>query len=374
MRVFPINNKKIVFSAYEGDGGFCCNPRYIAEELHRQRPDIRIVWLTRKDRKNFPEYVEVKKYTDWNIAFHLSTAKVWIDNYRKPYGTLKRRGQHYIQTWHASIGFKAVGLYRGDKFPKIARIVSEADSKLADYFLSNSKYCNDIYPKKLLYKGPTLMTGSPRVDCLIDKDSLKIKNVRNRLGVNNGEKLLIFAPTFRGGNQQGKKNVLSDIPSIDFDRLLNNLEKKFKGEWKILLRLHPQLSAKLDKMPLNMEDERLIDVSQEPDMSELLMCCDMLITDYSSCAFDAAFAKIPVLLYADDVEEYISNRGEFMWKREEIPFDIAENNDELESNIINFSTDRYIDNINVFMTQNEVVEKANACKELVHTIINQYSL
>ncbi len=360
MRVFPIKKNRVVFSTFEGDGGFCCNPRYIAEELHRQRPDAEMIWLTRKSASEFPEYIKVKKYTDWNIARYLSTAKVWVDNYRKPYGTLKRKGQFYLQTWHASIGFKAVGLYRGDKFPEIARIVSEADSALADYFISNSEYCNKVYPKKLLYNGPTLMTGSPRVDCLIQKDENQIEKVRKRIGVQKDVKLVMFAPTFRGGNQKGKKQVVSDIPSIDFDRLLKNLHEKFGGEWNVLLRLHPQLSAKLDKMPINTNDPRLIDVSQEPDISELLMCCDLLITDYSSCAFDAAFARIPVLLYADDVQEYIENRGKFMWKKEELPFDIAENNDELDGIVYSFDLMQYATKVDEFMRENGVYEIGRA--------------
>ena len=33
MAEHEIVKNRIVFSAFEGDGGFCCNPRYIAEEL-----------------------------------------------------------------------------------------------------------------------------------------------------------------------------------------------------------------------------------------------------------------------------------------------------------------------------------------------------
>ena len=371
MGLLPINKKKIVFSTFEGDGGFCCNPRYIAEELHKKRPDLKIVWVTRKSAENFPEYVTVKKYSDWSLAYHLSTAKVWVDNYRKPFGTVKKEGQLYIQTWHASIGFKAVGLYRGDKFPEIARIVSEADSSLADYFISNSKYCDDVYPKKLLYTGPTLMTGSPRVDCMVVKDDKAIADVRRKIGVKQEDKLIMFAPTFRGGNQKGVKQVVSEIPSIDFERLISNLERKFGGNWKVLLRLHPQLSAHMDKMPISQDDERFIDVSQQPDISELLMCCDMVITDYSSCAFDAAFAHIPVLLYADDVQEYIDNRGKFMWKRSELPFEIAENNDELEQNIKKFDLDKYIKNVDDFMVKHKVLEDGHASERVVEEILRK---
>lgn len=369
MRIFPIRKNKVVFSAYEGDGGFCCNPRYIAEELHRRRPDLEYVWLTKDLTREFPDYIKVRSYSPWSLVYHLSTAHIWIDNYRKPYGTLKRKGQFYLQTWHASIGFKAVGLYRGDAFPEIARVVSEWDSQLADYFLSNSAYCDRVYPKKLLYSGPTLRTGSPRVDCLItDRDKL-YPLIREKYHLHPAVKLLLFAPTFRGGDKGGKKQVTAESPQLDFDRLLSSLQNRFGGEWRVLLRLHPQLAAKMDEMPLLSKDERLIDVSQAPDISEVMASCDAVLTDYSSCAFDAAFAKIPVFLYADDVQEYIKNRGQFMWKREELPFSIAETNDQLEENINTFDQQRYHTLIERFMEQHEVCEDGQASKRTADRIL-----
>lgn len=368
MWILPINNKKIVFSTFEGDGGFCCNPRYIAKEIHDQNLNYKIVWLTNDVGREFPEYIKVVKNTNLNKVYQLATAKMWIDNYRKPYGTLKRKGQTYIQTWHASIGFKAVGLFRGDAFPKIARIVSEWDSNLIDYVISNSEYCDKVYPQKLLYSGKTLRVGSPRVDCLInDKDKLR-KEIREKYNINQDEKLLLFAPTFRGGDKDGKKQVVAPIPSVDFDRLLKSLEEKYNCRWKVLLRLHPQLSAKMDTMPLNHEDERLVDVSQAPDISEVMAACDLVLTDYSSCAFDAAFAQIPVLLYADDVEDYIANRGKFMWEKEELPFLKAKNNDELIKNVELFNLEKYQNEVSNFMLKNKVEEKGSASREVVSFI------
>ncbi len=368
MWLFPIKRDKIVFAAFEGDGGFGCNPRYIAEEMHRRHPNLKMFWLTHDISRWFPNYIQPIKDTPFNTAFHLATAKVWVDNYRKPYGTLKREGQLYIQTWHASIGFKAVGLFRGDSFPQIARIVSEWDSSLADYFLSNSKYCDDIYPKKLLYNGPTLRVGSPRVDPMInDRDVLK-KRIRRIHGLDEMSKLVLFAPTFRGGVQQGKKQVVAQTPQIDFDELIQSLQVRFGGEWFVLLRLHPQLSAQLDEMPLMQKNSRLIDVSQMPDMSEILGGCDLLITDYSSCAFDAAFAHVPVLIYADDVDEYIKNRGMLMWTREELPFKVAEDNMTLLDNIRNFDVNEYLNAVSKFMTKYAVVEDGRASERVVDVI------
>ena len=369
--VLPIRKNKIVVTTFEGDGGYCCNPRYIVEELMRRGKEYDIVWLTHNTDRDFPPGIKVVKDTYLNMAYHLSTAQVWIDNYRKPYGTVKRKNQFYIQTWHASIGFKAVGLYRGELFPKIAEIVSRADSNLADYFISNSDYCDKIYPKKLLYNGKTLRTGSPRVDCLINSKEKYRQEIRKRYGISIDAKILLFAPTFRGGNQKEKKEVVSDIPQIDFARVKEILEKKTKKEWYILVRLHPQLAGKMEKMPLLATVENMVDVSQADDISELLAATDLLITDYSSCAFDALFATIPTLLYADDVEEYIKNRGMFMWKKEELPFDIAENNDELVHNICNFDMERYQKRAYEFMQTHGVVEDGHA-SERVADVIEEY--
>lgn len=370
MRVFPIKENKIVFSTFEGDGGFCCNPRYIAEELHQRGVSCEMVWLTHDVTREFPSYIHVIKDTPWNTAYHLSTAKIWVDNYRKPYGAKKRKGQFYLQTWHASIGFKAVGLYRGDSFPEIARRVSEWDSNLIDLMISNSKYCDEVYPKKLLYSGPTIRVGSPRVDCLINNKQVLHEKVRKKLNLESHIKLLLFAPTFRGGNQKGKKQVVAPIPTIDFDKLIQALEEKTGSKWKVLLRLHPQLSAQMDKMPINHEDERLIDVSQSDDISVLMGGCDLVITDYSSCAFDACFAKIPVLLYADDVQEYVQNRGKFMWEKEELPFLMAQTNEELIMNVELFQQEKYEACVERFMSLHEVCEEGRASAKVVDRLLD----
>lgn len=364
MQKYPIDSKKVVFSSFEGDGGFSCNPKYIAEALHRIMPECEMVWLTKDVSKEFPNYIQPAEYSEKNIAYHLSTAKIWIDNYRKPFGTLKREGQIYIQTWHASVGFKAVGLYRGENFPRIARLVSEWDSNLIDYVISNSDYCDQIYPKKLLYNGPTLRTGFPREDCLInDRDKLHI-DIRSDLKLSQDVKLIMFAPTFRGGTEKEKKNVKAMMPSIDFNRLIDTLQGKFGGQWKILMRLHPQLAAKLDAMPIMNEDERLIDVSKYDDMCQILAGCDAVITDYSSCAFDAAFAGIPVFIYADDIDEYVKSRGQFMWKREELPFSISEDNDALIEQINGFDCHVYMDSVKAFTEKHGIEENGDASEKI----------
>lgn len=370
MRIFPIQNNKIVVSAYEGDGGYCCNPRYIVEALLKQKENYEIIWLLHDPCKRFPKRIKAVKDTPWNIAYHLSTARVWIDNYRKAYGTKKRKGQFYIQTWHASLGFKAVGLFRENKFPKIARMVSEYDSNLIDYIVSNSDYCTRIYPKKLLYNGPVLQVGSPRCDCLMADRSPLRQKIREIYKLPDSAKIILFAPTFRGGNQHKKKKVIAEFPTLDFKYLRETLHKKFLGQWYVFLRLHPQLSAKMVAMPIERQENYIVDVSQYDDMSELLAACDVLITDYSSCAFDAGFAYIPVFLYADDIQEYEKNRGKFMWRREELPFSVAEDNMMLSKNIADYDEGKYRLAMDSFMNE-QGVNEVGAASNIIAAFIQE---
>ena len=367
MQVFPIQNK-IVFSTFEGDGGFCCNPRYIAEEILRRGWDCEMIWLTHDPTRKFPSGIRAVKDTPKNIAYHLSTAAVWIDNYRKPLGTIKRKGQLYIQTWHASMGFKAVGLFRGKLFPAIAKIVSEHDSALIDYVISNSDYCTSIFPKKLLYNGPVLQVGSPRCDCLI-KDKEKLRQlVRKKYNLSDNEGIVLYAPTFRGGSQKGEKQVTFEEFSLDINGVIDTLQKKTSKKWNMMLRLHPQLSAFMKRMPGSISEVPVMDVSQEDDMSQVLGAVDLVITDYSSCAFDALFCNIPVILFADDVEKYKKSRGSFMWEKDELPFIMSGNNEELQQCILDFDKDVYAEKKERFMKKHNVTENGNASMHVVDTV------
>ena len=103
-------------------------------------------------------------------------------------------------------------------------------------------------------------------------------------------------------------------------------------------------------------------------MSQVLGAADLLITDYSSCAFDALFAQIPVILYADDIEEYKQNRGAFMWKREEVPFLIAENNAQLKQCISDFDATIYEKKRERFMMAHNVVENGDAAMKVANVV------
>lgn len=389
-RIFPIRKKLVSVCTFEGKGGFGCNPKYIVQELHKQDPSYEFVWFVNKDvmaKKEFPDYIKKVPNTLWSRAYWLSRSKIWIDNYRKPYGTVKRKGQYYLNVNHYTIGIKCTGLWRAEGFSKMAYLVSKNDSDMVDDFVIDSKWCQDISPKALVYSGSYLKTGAPRCDVLYG-DRSKYKNkFREKHSLPLNSKVVMYAPTFRESAKNGVRSVFSEVWSIDFKRLLENLEKKFGEEWYVCVRVHPQLAPTFSKY---MNDEmvgRIIDESQADDMYEILAGMDAYITDYSSACFEAGFARIPVFLYADDIKQYAHDRGNLMWNFAtdslesisnnkkmtpefdiKFPFRIAENNDELEQLVETFDKEIYEKKLSNFFNEIDLTFEGNASEKIVDAI------
>lgn len=359
-RIFPIKKERISVCTFEGKGGFGCNPKYIVEELHRRNPKYEIIWFVNDLNKSFPDYIKKVPNTLWSRAFWLTTSKIWIDNYRKPYETVKRAGQYYINTWHGATGFKTIGLWRGKAFSKMAYLVSKNDSDMIDCIPVDSEWCAQYYPKGLVYSGELIKTGSARCDVMYGNKEKAKEKFRKKHNVDKDTKIVMFAPTFRERNDAGKRIVFYELWSLDFKRMLHVFEEVFGGNWLLCLRVHPQIAeqfvfTKDEHIKLKFIDESLAD-----DMYEILPAMDALITDYSSVAMDAVISEMPIFIYADDIEKYVQDRGSLVWDvstRKEgivrnnkektpniemvLPFSIAENNDELEYNIRTFDKEEY---------------------------------
>lgn len=371
-RVFPLESHKIVMWTLEGKGGYGDSPKYIAEEIiRRAREDRerkgkhRIVWLTDVSGQEFPDEIKTVKDSVWNRAYHLSTAGFWIGNTRTGYGTMKRKGTVYIQTWHSIAGIKPIGEQRGGRLPQMARIVSEADSKLIDYVLSGNEWSSRMCPSGLLYHGPILKTGIPRCDVLFWGKEKMRRKYREQYGLSADASIVLYAPTFRGGSQKGKRSVSARTGTMDYDRLIRALEAKFGGVWYVFLRLHPQVADQAQVVLDPDRNDRVIDVSRCPDMNELIAAGDTLITDYSSSVFESALMKQPGFLFVEDEKEYVEDRGELMFSLEHMPFPAAYDMNGLEEQIVDFDWIRYEEKLEQFMRELGVFEDGKASSRVV---------
>ena len=393
MRIFPIDNKLINVCTFEGKGGFGCNPKYVVEELHRQHPELKFVWMVNDSSwdKEFPDYIKkVRNSSIISRAYWLSRAKVWIDNYRKPLGTCKRKGQYYLNVNHFTVAIKSTGLLRGSGFSKMAYLVNKNDSGMIDDLVIDSNWCEKCFDRAMVFDGNMIKTGAPRCDVLYgDRIAQKIK-YRQHHNLPEDARIVMFAPTFREEAKNGVRSVYSEVWTLDFKRLLDNLEKKTGDKWYLCLRVHPQLAPTFKGLEKSDLSDRIIDESQADDMYEILAGMDAYITDYSSAIFEAGFAEIPAFVYADDIQKYAHDRGSLMWNFATdpldhvisnkkmigdceliFPFNITTNDDEMEKCIMEFDYEKYKDYINEFKQSIELVFDGMASKRLTEIIVSK---
>ena len=93
----------------------------------------------------------------------------------------------------------------------------------------------------------------------------------------------------------------------------------------------------------------------------------VIISDYSSCIFDAALREIPCFIFATDFEEYKGSQGTY-FEMEELPFPYAKNNEELVSNIQKFNLFDYLKRWNDFKNKTGLIETGHSGKDIAQKI------
>lgn len=357
----PVKSKKIVFQSYYGRG-YGDNPKYIADALIDSKEKLDLVWVVSgKESYVFPKEIRTVTFRSFRYIYEMSTAKVWVDNSRKEY-CLKKKNQYYMQTWHGGLGMKKVENMVPDKLSSEYLRMAKRDAAQCDVMLSSCDTLTKDYRNYFWYpQGEIIQKGLPRNDRLLsftDGDKARIKN---SLDIKDDVKLLLYAPTFR-------ENHDLSVYDIDYKRCKAALEEKFGGQWKILLRLHPNVF----KLSDNIEYDKnvLINASYYPDMQELYMIADMLITDYSSVIFDFLLIEKPSLLYASDVSKYKVER-DYYFDFNELPFKLCENNSQLSDAILTFNEEDYKKAIKAFKELHGFCDSSNASDYAAQWILNK---
>lgn len=362
--LFPIKKNKVFISSYYG-ADFGDNGKYIVEELLKSHKDLDIVWQLKRpllSNNRLPQGVRAVEYYSRKAIYEAQTSAVWVDNARKNFGN-KRKGQFYIQTWHGGPGIKRsekdVENHLSERYVAIAK----KDSKMCDVLLSNCDFMTEYFKKVFWYDGEIACVGSPRNDILVaNKPEIKQK-VYEFFGVNNDVKLVLYAPTFRS-------NENLDVYNLDYECVCRALQTRFGGEWKLLLRLHPNIS---DKAELMKSSDKVIPATAYPDMQELLVAVDCLITDYSSSSFDFLINKRPTFLYTPDLDDYRDDRG-FLFELDSLPFPLAQNNDDFCNAILNFDNEAYVKTAEELMKKTGYKEKGTASSSVAKMILEHIGL
>jgi CDP-glycerol glycerophosphotransferase len=294
----------VLFEAFDGKvvGD---SPLDIFNALKVERPDLEFFW-TVKQGVVAPAGSTAVKYGSREWLKVLATAKYLVNNSAFPWYFKKVSGQVYLQTWH---GTPLKRLVRDIEAGKVsAQYLSTMRKEAAawDYLISPSSYASACFKSAFGFPikngtGKILEVGYPRNDRLnasADERSAVRNRVRKQLGVKSAQtQLVLYAPTWRDTN----RNVVGTLQTVNHIDAATKLPKGF------------QLMYRGHSMTLDAHNSKTangaIDVTDYPDITELYLAADVLITDYSSVMFDFAVTGKPMIFLTPDIEKYVADRG-----------------------------------------------------------------
>lgn len=353
----PIQNNKILFLAF---GKYCDHTKYITEKLIKLNKELDIVWVLHDKTEKVPDAVrKISKRNSKAMVYEMCTSRIWVCNEVFPRGSRKRKGQYYIHTKHwSSVTLKRFYL----DAPTIGKLSSNVrywkhEGRMMDYIITGSRFDTESCMRGFRPKGECVELGSPRSDILFEDSSIYNRLVKEQYGIPGDAKLLLYAPTYRF--QKDSKENIQILPDylLDYQQLFRALVQKFSGEWYILLRLHPSLEK---YAPLIALEERVINVSSHSDVQELVAAAEIMISDYSSIMFEPCYVKKPVFLYATDIKEYTTREYDLLIDIHELPFPVAEDNEQLSRHIKEFDKKEYDIKVEQFLNRYGVHEDGQA--------------
>ena len=205
-----------------------------------------------------------------------------------------------IQLWHACGAFKTFGFTRLSK-PKGSPQPTR-NHRSYDFVTVSSTYCKKCHSEGFgIPTDNVVATGIPRTDVFFDEayKSAARKKFYDAHPTFKGKKIILFAPTFRGMVKE-----TAFYPTEMFD--INEVCSKIPENYAIIIKHHPFVK---DVQPIpDCYADRVIDLSADNELNDLLFVTDVIITDYSSLVFEASLIDIPMIFYVFDLEKYINER------------------------------------------------------------------
>lgn len=321
---FDIKNEMIFYESMSG-GRLMGNPAGIFEYIFekKQFEEFKHIWVINsfdtipkkyRDKNNI---IFVKRGSDAYLKY-ISKAKYLIgDSSFKEY-VVRKPQQKYLQTTHG-IFYKAVGRERkGDNVgvASSTRNLLQATHILAPNDFMVRKQMSS-YSIRGIGSDKIAKVGYPRIDITLNEQDNFKAQIKNRIQVDKDKKIVLYAPTWRGGTK--KEN------NFDTEKLVSDLKQLSRLNVNILFRGHTITKKFLKDIKI---PENVILPSEDISTNELLNVTDVLISDYSSVFFDFIPTERPIIHYLYDLDKYESERG-LNLSEDELPGFIAKTTQEL---------------------------------------------
>ncbi|MGH3414539.1 MAG: CDP-glycerol glycerophosphotransferase family protein [Marmoricola sp.] len=298
------------FQCYTG-GHASDSPLPIHAALRRMRPDIRTRWLVDNPDVPVPEGAEPVLLRSRAWYETLASAHWLVTNIEMEYWFRRKPGQELLQTFHGNPG-KSMGLSAWRAAGFTARRVEwtlDHGPRNWTMLVSPSPEMTVHYREQFAYDGPVADHGYPRDDVLVGPDAMAIRRrTRAALGVAPSQRAVLYAPTWR---EEQATNYRRARLHDGFD--VPEAAAALGEDYVVLLRGH-RFHRDLD-----VSGARVVDVTEHPEVNDLILAADAAVLDYSSIRFDFALTDRPMVFCVPDLEEYAGGRGFLYDFRESAP-------------------------------------------------------
>ncbi|MFK4152037.1 CDP-glycerol glycerophosphotransferase family protein [Streptomyces fungicidicus] len=321
----PLDPGLVVYSAFS-HRGVLGDPAAVHRAAREIAPHLRGVWVLADEERaaGLPPDTEYVLLDSPGYRRVTERATFFVNNVNWPGALVKRPGSVHIHT-HLGTPLKYMGADLLDRpgarhGTDVPRMLRRADRW--DYSLVANRHSELVWERAYPCHFTSVRTGSPRNDALAGAGPDSGRAVRERLGIPEGDTVVLYAPTRRDYRRDGL------VERIDYARFAADL-----GEGRTLVvRLHPSLAAGPARGLGLAELHRrgvLVDATDEPEAADVLLAADVLVTDYSALMFDYAVLDRPIVIHADDWAAYRASRGAYLDITAEAPGHVARSYPEL---------------------------------------------
>jgi CDP-glycerol glycerophosphotransferase len=316
----PIDQNLALYAAY-WYRGVSCNPAAIAEKAAELAPHIRPVWVIGPSWAH-----QVPAGIDHVIAGSpayyraIARARYLINNVNWPNRLVKRAGTTHVMTHHGT-PLKMMGMDQLDHPASAMDHDFVGQMRRADrwdFSVSANAHTTIAWSRAYPCDYETLEVGYPRNDRLATATSADTAAMREKLGIPDGSRVVLYMPTHREWLPAGTQ-VLE----------VEQLAEALGPDTVLLVRAHyfhvPPDTASRTAAGAG----RIVDVSGHPAVEDLYIAADALVTDYSSAMFDYAVLDRPIVIFAPDWDVYRDLRGVYFDLMRCPPGRVAQNYPEL---------------------------------------------
>ncbi|MFJ9123041.1 CDP-glycerol glycerophosphotransferase family protein [Streptomyces sp. NPDC102340] len=288
----------VLFDSFRG-AQIADSPRAVFDELVRRGTDLELLWVVRDDQVEVPAHARAVRMwsPEWYEA--LARSQYLVYNNHFPAWFRRREGQTVVQTWHGTplkkIGHDIESVHFSDQ-GYLDRLSTEVGQW--DMLVSPNSFSTPILRRAFGFEGEMLETGYPRNDVHHHTEQEQARRaalVRERIGLPEGKKVVLYAPTWRDDQYHAAGKY-----TLDFRIDLDDARDRLGDDHVLLVRRHPNV---VDPVP-GAGDGFVFDVSTYNDMADLMLVTDVLVTDYSSLMFDFANTGRPMLFFTYDLDHY----------------------------------------------------------------------